>query len=77
MHPLVLTFLIFGIPALIGLTWVFLRGSSGLRSYILTRIALTIPMILILATVVFLVMRIIPGDPITSALGPKIGRAHV
>ncbi|MCH8900178.1 MAG: ABC transporter permease [Acidobacteria bacterium] len=76
MHPLVLTFLIFGIPALIGLTWVFLRGSSGLRSYILTRIALTIPMILILATVVFLVMRIIPGDPITSALGPK-GTAEI
>ena len=71
MHPLVLTFLIFGIPAAIGLTWVFLRGSSGLRSYITTRVALTIPMILILATVVFLVMRVIPGSPIDSTLGPK------
>ena len=76
MHPLVLTFLIFGIPALIGLTWVFLRGSSGLRSYITTRVALTIPMILILATVVFLVMRIIPGSPIDSTLGPK-GTAEI
>jgi peptide/nickel transport system permease protein len=71
MHPLLLTFLIFGIPALIGLAYVFLRGSAGLRSYITTRIALTIPMIVILATIVFLVMRVIPGDPIDSTLGPK------
>ncbi|GMQ84541.1 MAG: ABC transporter permease [Acidimicrobiia bacterium] len=76
MHPLLLTFLIFGIPAVIGLAYVFVRGSPGLRSYIVTRIALTIPMILILATVVFLVMRIIPGDPIDSALGPK-GTAEI
>lgn len=76
MHPLVLTFLIFGIPALIGLGYVFLRGSSGLRSYISTRVLLTIPMILILATVVFFVMRILPGDPIDSTLGPK-GTAEI
>lgn len=71
MHPLLITFLIFGIPAVIALTYVFLRGSPGLRSYVTTRVALTIPMILILATVVFFVMRILPGDPIDSTLGPK------
>ena len=76
MHPLLLVFLIFGIPAVIGLTYVFLRGSPGLRSYITTRVALTIPMILILATVVFFVMRVMPGDPITSTLGPK-GTAEI
>jgi peptide/nickel transport system permease protein len=76
MHPLLLVFLIFGIPAAIGLTYVFLRGSPGLRSYITTRVALTIPMILILATVVFFVMRVMPGDPITSTLGPK-GTAEI
>lgn len=76
MHPLTLTFLIFGIPALIGLTYVYVRGSSGLRSYTTTRIFLTIPMILILATVVFFVMRILPGDPIDSTLGPK-GTAEI
>jgi len=71
MHPLLLTFLIFGIPLLIALLYVFFSGNAPLRKYIATRIALTIPMILILATVVFLVMRIIPGDPIDSTLGPK------
>jgi len=76
MHPLLLTFLIFGIPAMIGLIYIFLRGSPGLRSYITTRVALTIPMILILATVVFFVMRVMPGDPITSTLGPK-GTAEI
>ncbi|GMQ98095.1 MAG: ABC transporter permease [Acidimicrobiia bacterium] len=76
MHPLLLTFLIFGIPAAIGLVWVFVTGSPGLRSYITTRVLLTIPMILILATVVFFVMRVLPGDPIDSTLGPK-GTAEI
>jgi peptide/nickel transport system permease protein len=43
----------------------------GLRRYILTRIVLTLPMIFILATLVFLVMRVLPGDPVRSALGPR------
>jgi len=71
MHPLLLTFMIFGIPALIGLLYVFVRGTPSLRRYIVTRVALTIPMVLILASLVFLVLRIIPGDPVTSSLGPK------
>ncbi len=33
---------------------------------------MTIPMILILVTMVFFVMRILPGDPIRSQLGPKV-----
>lgn len=53
----------------------FLRGSSGLRSYILTRVALTLPMVLILVSVIFFVMRVIPGDPVTSQLGPRGGQA--
>jgi peptide/nickel transport system permease protein len=69
--PLSLIVLIIGIPALAGLIYIFVRGSSGLRRYIVTRIALTLPMIFILATLVFFVMRIIPGDPVRSALGPK------
>jgi peptide/nickel transport system permease protein len=35
-----------------------------LRTYIITRIVLTIPMIFILLTTVFLVMRVLPGDPV-------------
>ena len=49
----------------------FIRGSVGLRRYILTRIVLTLPMVFILGSLVFLVMRVVPGDPVRSALGPK------
>ena len=35
-----------------------------LRSYIIARIILTIPMILILLTMVFLLIRVLPGDPV-------------
>ena len=37
--------------------------SPGLRRYIAIRILLTIPMILILVSVVFIVLRVLPGDP--------------
>src|SRR3989304_2857916 len=55
------------------LVYAFLRGSPGLRSYILIRTALTLPMVFILVTVIFFVMRVIPGDPVTSQLGPRGG----
>jgi peptide/nickel transport system permease protein len=35
-----------------------------LRTYIISRILLTIPMIFILLTAVFLIMRVLPGDPV-------------
>ncbi len=35
----------------------------SLRSYIVTRILLTIPMIFLLLTLVFLILRVLPGDP--------------
>jgi peptide/nickel transport system permease protein len=71
MQPIALIALIIGIPALILLGYVFITGSVGLRRYILTRIVLTLPMVFILGTMVFLIMRIIPGDPVRSQLGPK------
>jgi peptide/nickel transport system permease protein len=46
--------------------------SASFRNFIITRILLTIPMILILVTMVFVVMRVLPGDPIRSQLGPKV-----
>jgi peptide/nickel transport system permease protein len=39
---------------------------------VLTRVALAIPTVLILLTMVFLLMRVAPGDPITAALGAKL-----
>ncbi|MFW9889583.1 MAG: ABC transporter permease, partial [Candidatus Thorarchaeota archaeon] len=35
----------------------------SLRSYIVSRILLTIPMIMLLLTLVFVILRIVPGDP--------------
>jgi len=57
--------------ALVFILFAFLRGSAGLRSYIFTRVMLTLPMAVILVTVIFFVMRVIPGDPVRSQLGPR------
>ena len=43
-----------------------------MRKFLITRLVLTIPMVLILVTIVFFVMRVLPGDPIRSQLGPKV-----
>jgi peptide/nickel transport system permease protein len=71
MSPIALIFTIIGIPSLILLMYIMVRGSTGLRRYILTRIGLTLPMVFILGSLVFFIMHILPGDPVTSALGPK------
>jgi len=42
---------------------------KNLLRYLITRLLLTIPMLLILLTVVFIVLRVIPGDPISAMLG--------
>jgi peptide/nickel transport system permease protein len=44
------------------------KGTS-LRRYALIRLALVLPMIFILLTLVFLLMRVAPGDPISASLG--------
>jgi len=46
--------------------------SSSLRKFLITRFLLTIPMILILVSLVFFIMRVLPGDPIRSQLGPRV-----
>ena len=47
-------------------------GSGSLARYILVRILLVIPMMLILLTVVFLLLRVAPGDPVSAAVGGKL-----
>ena len=47
------------------------RGTS-LRRYALTRLALVVPMVFIVLTLVFLLMRVAPGDPISAALGGHV-----
>ena len=44
-----------------------------LRTFILLRLLLTIPMVLLLVTVVFAIMRILPGDPVLAVLGSRAG----
>lgn len=48
------------------------KQSGSLRRYILTRIALAVPMILILLVLVFILMRVAPGDPIAASQGGKL-----
>src|SRR3982751_4025844 len=49
------------------------RGGSGsLPRYILQRIMLVIPMIWVILTLVFLILRVAPGDPVSAALGGKL-----
>ena len=45
---------------------------ASLKAYIATRILLVIPTIFILLTIVFFILRIIPGDPITAMVGQKV-----
>src|SRR3954467_9240128 len=49
------------------------RGGSGsLPRYILQRILLVIPMIWVILTLVFFILRVAPGDPVSAALGGKL-----
>ena len=50
---------------------------TSLRRYALTRLALALPTILILLTMVFLLMRVAPGDPIQSALGGRLSQEEL
>ena len=52
------------------IAYVIATGSTSLRNYLITRIFLTIPTVWILVTMVFVIMRLIPGDPITATIKP-------
>jgi peptide/nickel transport system permease protein len=44
---------------------------GGVTRYIAQRLALTVPMVFILVSVVFLVLRVMPGDPVLAMLGGR------
>ncbi|MEW6566556.1 MAG: ABC transporter permease [Chloroflexota bacterium] len=50
---------------------------SSLRAYIITRFLLAIPMVLILLTIVFILLRVMPGDPIRAALRPGVPQEYL
>jgi len=49
---------------------------KSLRAYIITRILLTIPMLFVLVTLVFIVVRIMPGDPVEAMLRPGVPKEY-
>lgn len=49
----------------------------GLRRFIIARVVLAIPTMLILLTIVFIVMRLIPGNPILAMVGMKAPPEYV
>ncbi|MFP3952601.1 MAG: ABC transporter permease [Candidatus Acetothermia bacterium] len=44
---------------------------NNLGAYIVKRLATTIPMLFVLITVVFILLRVIPGDPVQAMLGGR------
>ncbi len=53
-------------------------GAGGsLPRYIIQRLLLVIPMIWVLLTLVFLLLRVAPGDPVTAAFGGKLSEAEL
>jgi peptide/nickel transport system permease protein len=42
---------------------------KNLLRYVIARVLLTIPMVFILLSIVFVVLRVMPGDPVSSMLG--------
>jgi len=47
----------------------------SLKSYIVTRALLTIPTVLLLVTIVFLIVRVLPGDPALLHFGKQVNPA--
>src|SRR5437764_11235567 len=47
------------------------RSSGSLPRYLLTRLLLVIPTLWIILTVVFILMRVAPGDPVQASLGGR------
>lgn len=46
--------------------------SGSIRQYLLVRLLLVIPNVFVLLTLVFLLLRVAPGDPISAALGGQL-----
>ncbi|MBI5927915.1 MAG: ABC transporter permease [Chloroflexi bacterium] len=57
------------------LLYAIMTGSRSLRNYVITRLLLVLPMIWILVTLVFVMMRVLPGDPISTRLKPGTDQA--
>ena len=50
---------------------------SGQAGFILRRVALTLPTLFVMSVVVFLIIRLVPGDPVRTMLGFRATAANV
>jgi peptide/nickel transport system permease protein len=50
---------------------------GGLRAYVLTRLVLTVPMLFVLLTVVFVLLHVAPGDPVLAIAPPAAPQATI
>lgn len=51
--------------------------SSGLRRYVLARLALAPVFLFVLLTALFLILRVAPGDPVSAALGGRLSPEQI
>lgn len=51
--------------------------SGSLRTFLLQRLLLSIPLLVLLLTIVFVLMRVIPGDPISIAAGDRLSPEQI
>lgn len=52
-------------------------GQGSLSRYVLQRLLLMIPMIWVVVTVVFLLLRVAPGDPVSASVGGRLSDAEL
>ena len=52
-------------------------SSGGLRRYLLVRLALAPLFLFIILTVLFVLLRVAPGDPVTASLGGRASQADI
>jgi peptide/nickel transport system permease protein len=52
-------------------------GGSSLRRYVVARLMLTLPMLLVLLSVLFVLLRVAPGDPVTATLGARLSPEEI
>src|SRR3954466_5696568 len=53
------------------------RSSGSLTRYLVARLLLVIPMVVILLSVVFVLMRVAPGDPVQASLGGRLPQSVI
>jgi len=54
-----------------------LSHTGSLRVFVVQRVLLSVPLLLMLLTIVFVLMRVIPGDPIAIAAGDRLSEEQL